>query len=62
MDWNVYLRHAELLLDKGIYIHPDGYERLTFCSAHTEKDIDQFIEALNLTLPEVKGLPRESIS
>src|SRR5579859_2733705 len=49
IDWNLYLRHHQLLLDKGIYIHPDNYERLTFSSAHTEKDVDEFLDILRGT-------------
>ncbi|MCI4348571.1 MAG: glutamate-1-semialdehyde 2,1-aminomutase, partial [Thermoplasmata archaeon] len=25
IDWNMYLRHHQLLLDRGVYIHPDNY-------------------------------------
>jgi glutamate-1-semialdehyde 2,1-aminomutase len=59
IDWNLYLRHHQLLLDKGVYIHPDNYERLTFSSAHTEKDVDQFLEIINGTFKELRGLPRD---
>lgn len=62
IDWNVYLRHQELLLDKGIYIHPDGYERLTFSTAHTEKDVERFLAIANETLTELKTLPRDTFS
>ncbi|HEV2317854.1 MAG TPA: aspartate aminotransferase family protein [Thermoplasmata archaeon] len=62
IDWNVYLRHQELLLDRGIYIHPDGYERLTFSSAHTEKDVERFVAVANETLAELKTLPRDTFS
>ncbi len=59
IDWNLYLRHHQLLLDKGIYIHPDNYERITFSSAHTEKDIDKFVSILHETFAELKTLPRD---
>jgi glutamate-1-semialdehyde 2,1-aminomutase len=59
IDWNLYLRHHQLLLDKGIYIHPDNYERLTFSSAHTEKDVDEFLDVLNGTFRELRTLPRD---
>ena len=59
IDWNLYLRHHQLLLDKGVYIHPDNYERLTFSSAHTEKDIDKFLDVLNTTFHELRDLPRD---
>ncbi|MCI4340262.1 MAG: glutamate-1-semialdehyde 2,1-aminomutase [Thermoplasmata archaeon] len=59
IDWNLYLRHHQLLLDKGIYIHPDNYERLTFSSAHTEKDVDHFLSVVHETFAELKNLPRD---
>jgi glutamate-1-semialdehyde 2,1-aminomutase len=62
IDWNLYLRHQELLLAKGIYIHPDGYERLTFSAAHSEKDVDRFLDVLHETLAEARTLPRDSFT
>ena len=59
IDWNLYLRHHQLLLDKGIYIHPDNYERITFSSAHTEKDIEKFISVAHETFAELRTLPRD---
>jgi len=59
IDWNLYLRHHQLLLDKGIYIHPDNYERITFSSAHTDKDIEKFLSVVNETFTELKTLPRD---
>ncbi len=59
IDWNLYLRNHQLLLDKGIYIHPDNYERITFSSAHTEKDVDILIEKIHETFTELRTLPRD---
>ena len=59
IDWNLYLRHHQLLLDRGIYIHPDNYERITFSSAHTEKDIDRFVSTAGETFKELRTLPRD---
>ncbi|HTZ61313.1 MAG TPA: glutamate-1-semialdehyde 2,1-aminomutase [Thermoplasmata archaeon] len=59
IDWNLYLRHHQLLLDRGIYIHPDNYERLTFSSAHTEKDIERFVGIAHETFTELRTLPRD---
>lgn len=59
IDWNLYLRHHQLLLDRGIYIHPDNYERLTFSTTHTEKDVEQFLATVNETFRELKALPRD---
>ncbi len=59
IDWNLYLRHHQLLLDHGVYIHPDNYERITFSSAHTEKDVDRFVEIATETFRELRTLPRD---
>ncbi len=59
IDWNLYLRHHQLLLDKGIYIHPDNYERLTFSSAHTDKDVEVVLDIRNGTFKELRTLPRD---
>ncbi|MCI4330333.1 MAG: aspartate aminotransferase family protein [Thermoplasmata archaeon] len=59
IDWNLYLRNHQLLLDKGVYTHPDNYERLTFSSAHSEKDVEVFLSAINETFTELKTLPRD---
>ncbi|MGP8078134.1 MAG: aspartate aminotransferase family protein [Thermoplasmata archaeon] len=62
IDWNLYLRHGQLLLDRGIYIHPDNYERITLSSAHTEKEIDQFVSVATETFKELRTLPRDYFS
>jgi glutamate-1-semialdehyde 2,1-aminomutase len=59
IDWNLYLRHHQLLLDRGIYIHPDNYERLTFSTTHTDKDVEHFLAVINETFRELKSLPRD---
>ena len=59
IDWDLYLRHQQLLLDKGIYIHPDNYERLTLSSAHTDREIEKFITVANETFRELRSLPRD---
>jgi len=61
INWDLYLRHHQLLLDRGVYIHPDNYERITFSSAHTEKDVDQFVTTIGETLKELKALPRDAL-
>jgi glutamate-1-semialdehyde 2,1-aminomutase len=59
IDWNLFLRHHQLLLDRGVYIHPDNYERLTFSTAHTEKDVEEFLEVVRETFQELRTLPRD---
>ncbi len=62
IDWNLYLRHAQLLLDRGVYIHPDNYERITFSSAHSDKEVDQFVQVAGETFRELKTLPRDYLA
>jgi len=62
IDWNLYLRNHQLLLDKGIYTHPDNYERITFSSAHTDKDVERFIQTIGETFVELKTLPRDYLA
>jgi glutamate-1-semialdehyde 2,1-aminomutase len=59
IDWNLYLRNHQLLLDKGIYTHPDNYERITFSSVHTEKDIETLVDKIHETFTEIRTLPRD---
>ena len=59
IDWNLYLRHHQLLLDRGIYIHPDNYERVTFSTVHTERDVERFVATVNETFQELRTLPRD---
>ncbi|HKV90809.1 MAG TPA: glutamate-1-semialdehyde 2,1-aminomutase [Thermoplasmata archaeon] len=59
IDWNLYLRNHQLLLDRGIYTHPDNYERITFSSAHTDKDVEQLIAMIHETFAEIRTLPRD---
>ena len=59
IDWDLYLRHSQLLLDKGIYIHPDNYERITLSSAHTDREIEKFIAVAAETFQELRTLPRD---
>jgi glutamate-1-semialdehyde 2,1-aminomutase len=59
IDWNLYLRHHQLLLDRGIYIHPDNYERITFSTAHGDKDVEKFVSVATETFKELRTLPRD---
>ena len=59
IDWNLYLRHHQLLLDHGVYIHPDNYERLTFSTTHSDKDVEHFLSVIHETFTELKALPRD---
>jgi glutamate-1-semialdehyde 2,1-aminomutase len=44
-DWNKYRMLHQLLLEKGIYLHPDNYERLMLSTVHTEEDLERTMRA-----------------
>lgn len=41
IDWNKYRTLSQLLMNKGVFVHPDNYERLTISTAHTEADVEK---------------------
>ncbi|MGI0079471.1 MAG: aspartate aminotransferase family protein, partial [Nitrososphaerales archaeon] len=55
IDWNRYKLLAQILLDHGIYIHPDNYERITVSTAHTEKDIELTLSAFEDAFRELRA-------
>ncbi|HKW05711.1 MAG TPA: aminotransferase class III-fold pyridoxal phosphate-dependent enzyme, partial [Nitrososphaerales archaeon] len=54
IDWNKYKLLAQILLDHGIYLHPDNYERLTISGAHTERDVDMTLVAFEESFRELR--------
>src|SRR5579862_7456511 len=43
IDWNKFRLLSQILMNKGILVHPDNYERLTISTAHTQGDVEQTI-------------------
>jgi glutamate-1-semialdehyde 2,1-aminomutase len=39
IDWDKFRSLHQLLLDGGVYLHPDNYERVAISTVHTEEDI-----------------------
>ncbi len=54
IDWNKYKLLAQILLDHGVYLHPDNYERITVSTAHTEKDIELTLAAFEDAFRELR--------
>lgn len=52
MDWNKYKGIQHKMLQRGIYYHPDGAERLPPSVAHTDEDVDKFLVAFEESLKE----------
>ncbi len=53
IDWNKYRLLHQLLLDRGIYLHPDNYERVSISTVHTEDDMARTIEAFEEAFREL---------
>jgi glutamate-1-semialdehyde 2,1-aminomutase len=45
IDWDKFRTLHQLLLDNGIYLHPDNYERVAISTVHTEEDIATTVQA-----------------
>ncbi|MCW6158561.1 MAG: aspartate aminotransferase family protein [Thermoplasmatales archaeon] len=57
MDWNKYKGVQQRMLQKGIYYHPDGAERIPLSTVHTDADIETFLNALR---DSIKDYNREN--
>jgi len=54
IDWDKFRMLHELLLDRGVYLHPDNYERIVISAVHTEEDIAFTVQAFE---DAIKRLP-----
>ena len=54
-----FKRFRDEMLKNGVYMHPDGLERLSISAVHTEREIEQTIRAAEESL---KALRTQSIS
>jgi len=50
LDWDKYRSLHQLLLDGGVYLHPDNYERVAISTVHSEEDIAFTIQAFEEAL------------
>jgi len=41
IDWNKFRTLSQILMNMGVFIHPDNYERLTISTAHSEDDVEK---------------------
>jgi glutamate-1-semialdehyde 2,1-aminomutase len=55
IDWNKYRLLSQILQSRGIFLHPDNYERITVSTAHTEKDIELTMAAFEDSFRELRG-------
>lgn len=54
IDWNKYRLLSQLLMNRGVFVHPDNYERLTISTAHTESDVDQTLNTFEDSFRELR--------
>lgn len=50
IDWEKFRMLSQLLLDEGIYLHPDNYERNAISTVHSDEDITRTVQAFEETL------------
>jgi len=50
IDWEKFRMLQQLLLDEGVYLHPDNYERVALSTAHSDEDITKTVQAFEEAL------------
>ena len=50
IDWEKFRMLHQLLLDQGIYLHPDNYERVVLSTVHSDEDITRTVQAFEDSL------------
>lgn len=45
IDWEKFRMLHQLLLEEGVYLHPDNYERVSISTAHSDEDITRTVHA-----------------
>lgn len=53
-DLEKFRRFRNEMLKHGVYMHPDGLERLSISAVHTEREIEQTITATEETLKALR--------
>ena len=54
LDWNKYRLLSQILMNHGLLVHPDNYERMTISTAHTENDVEQTISIFEDAFRELR--------
>jgi glutamate-1-semialdehyde 2,1-aminomutase len=54
IDWNKFRLLSQILLNNGVFIHPDNYERMTLSTVHTEEDLEATIRAFEDAFKQVR--------
>jgi glutamate-1-semialdehyde 2,1-aminomutase len=53
-DGEKFKRFRDEMLKRGIYMHPDGLERLSISAVHTDNEIDETIVAAEESLKALR--------
>jgi glutamate-1-semialdehyde 2,1-aminomutase len=53
IDWDKFRTLHQMLLDGGVYLHPDNYERVAISTVHTEEDIAATLRAFEEALKRI---------
>jgi glutamate-1-semialdehyde 2,1-aminomutase len=56
IDWNKYRLLTQILLDHGIFLHPDNYERVTLSTVHSEEDLEFTLRAFEDSFKQMRDL------
>jgi glutamate-1-semialdehyde 2,1-aminomutase len=54
IDWNKYRTLTQILMNKGIFVHPDNYERVTISTAHTEAEVEKTLSIFEEAFRELR--------
>ena len=53
-DIEKYKRFRDEMLKHGVYMHPDGLERLLLSAVHTEREVEETIKATEASLKALR--------
>jgi len=53
IDWDKFRTLHQMLLDGGVYLHPDNYERVAISTVHTEEDLAATVQAFEEALKRI---------
>jgi glutamate-1-semialdehyde 2,1-aminomutase len=53
-DLEKYKRFRDEMLKHGVYLHPDGLERLSISAVHTDREVDETIAATKESLKALR--------
>ncbi|HYY90423.1 MAG TPA: aspartate aminotransferase family protein, partial [Candidatus Dormibacteraeota bacterium] len=55
-DFSKFRDFRNLMLHRGVYLHPDGTERMMITTAHNDNDVEMVLAAAEESLRELQKL------